>query len=907
MNFSSPTSWMSKTGSIRRPKRSTEYPPNASLTGSLRMNKKLAAAAAVAAGPNGPNPNGLNVPSSGKRHVSAPVSGSRPSSAQAHYQPFQTRSASSSSASGQLAANVTSSGGSAVYKENHVPVHQGFATLPRSFPLVPRNRDVSEERSSTLVGSDLELRGFASSGDDDDTDFKSDTIFDSVRTVASTRLRSTDTPIESMFDESPPSTAGNGKAKRLSIQEILGQAWDSDTRIMEEEDEGFSTPMRTIPATQERSLTPASVMRHFDEDYEPEPENNHHGFVDTEANSILAPTTADTERDANFSSVHEVDFSRPSLEDDDDDDDDWARIDDSGVTNHLSPPSRSLHNSFREMGGLMFGNGSGLGSSSSFSRHQRPALGLISGNGGLDPSNQHDGFIAGGHERPRSTLFDWSESTVHLDKIDSDGHSPRPKTVHGKQELDLRNGRPANRKGPAVAHVRSQSVPVNADPVTEGAKPATSKFGTWASSGPKNASEDWDDDFDFGTNHGDDEVNDNDLSGFDVDEEHAFGQSSTLRSSKGPGSSFAMIVPASIQATQPTVKAHSGQIRELSLLVNGLKRLCRHARDLNIVDESPALWKEAENIIALASPDEDLSSEATASKTARTTDAADLAAEAASSTATPAKTSAVESASDVPRASIEFDVSNVEEQYLSSRFDSETLDSETRDSFDDDEDDPFDTSDFAQAPSTPSPPEMSRTAVVRERPNTRRRSVFSPDDDIFGGGWPQVEDKAHSPVRHEAKEALRRPQTPNRFTTTNETPDSAMIESIMEAMQQQRSASAPIRKSPVKQSSTSELFFNTNTLQELVKRANTLFHTLSDIVRRAELFTQSPAVTPRHDRLNRCEDGSPAFTRVFTDPSSPSKRLPKSHSGNSVARGSPALESPSTNRVSQRLQMMTVS
>lgn len=942
MNFSSPTSWMSKTGSIRRPKRGTEYPPNASTTGSLRMNRQLAAAAAAGS------------PSSGKRHVSAPMSVARPSSAQAHYQQFQTRSATtpadlhlrkpvegvfqqayrpggapereqaavgrsspippsyvdaraipkrqrnsssplpplsrlssfnidltrlgaSSSASGQLAAAV--SGGSASYKENQASVHPGFATLPRSFPLVPRNRDVSDERSSTLAGSDLELRGFASSGDDDDTDFKSDTIFDSIRTAASARVRSTDTPIESMFDESPPSTAGNGKAKRLSIQEILGQAWDSDTRIMEEEDEGFSTPIRTLPAKAERSLSPASVMRHFDEDYVPA--DSRDNYPETEANSVLASTTTDTDADVNFPHSNDVDYSRPSLEDDDDDD--WARIDDSGVTNHLSPPSRSLHNSFHEMSGLFQSNNTGFPSS----HHQRPALGLISGNGGIDPSSeQYDNFMTGGRERPRSNLFDWSESTVHLDKIDSDGHSPRPKTVHGKQELDLRNGRPANRKGPAVAHVRSQSVPVNADPATEGTKPSTSKFGTWAS-GPKNASEDWDDDFDFGTNHGDDDIDENNFDGFDTEEEDAFGRSSTLRSSKGPGS-FAMIVPASIQATQPTVKAHSGQIRELSLLVNGLKRLCRHARDLNIVDESPALWKEAENIIALASPDEDFS-EAAASKTKPA---------AAGSSGTPVKTAktvvaSVENDSDIPRASIEFDASDVEDRFLDARFDAET-----RDSF---EDDPFDTSEFAQAPGTPPRPEMSRTAVVRERHNTRRRSVFSPEDDIFGGGWPLADEK--SPARQTEKE-VQRPQTPNRFTAATEAPDSAMIESIMAAMQQQRSASAPIRKSPVKQTSTSELFFNTNTLQELVKRANTLFHTLSDLVRRAELFTQSPAVTPRHDRLNRREDGSPAFTRVFTDPSSPSKRLPKSHSGNSVARASPALESPSTNRVSQRLQMM---
>ncbi|KAL1912859.1 hypothetical protein Sste5344_001451 [Sporothrix stenoceras] len=956
MNFSSPTSWMSKTGSIRRPKRDKEYPPNASATGSLRMNRQLAAAAAAGS------------PSNGKRHVSAPLPGPRPSSAQAHYQQFQTRSATtpadlnlrkpvegvfqqpyrpggaqereqapagrsspippsyvdarafpkrqrnsssplpplsrlssfnidltrlgaSSSASGQLAAAV--SGGSSSYKENQAPVHSGFATLPRSFPLVPRNRDVSDERSSTLVGSDLELRGFASSGDDDDTDFKSDTIFDSIRTAASARVRSTDTPIESMFDESPPSTAGNGKAKRLSIQEILGQAWDSDTRIMEEEDEGFSTPIRTLPARAERSLSPASVMRHFDEDYEPA--NSRDNYPETEANSVLASTTTDTDADVNFSHANDVDHSRPSLEDDDDDD--WARMDDSGVTNHLSPPSRSLQNSFHEMSGL-FQNNSNNSNGFPFSHHQRPALGLISGNGGLDlSSEQYDSFVVGGRERPRSNLFDWSESNVHLDKIDSDGHSPRPKTVHGKQELDLRNGRLANRKGPAVAHVRSQSVPVNADPATENTKPSTSKFGTWASSGPKNASEDWDDDFDFGTNHGgDDEINENDFSGFDSEEDDAFARSSTLRSSKGPGQ-FAMIVPASIQATQPTVKAHSGQIRELSLLVNGLKRLCRHARDLNIVDESPALWKEAENIIALASPDEDLSEAATSKNKSGADGSSSTPAKTATATATVAS---VENDSDIPRASIEFDTSDVGDRFLDAKFDAAS-----RDSFDD----PFDTSDFAQAPSTPPRPDMSRTAVVRERHNTRRRSVFSPEDDIFGGGWPLTDDK--SPVRQVEKDVVvqqqqQRPQTPNRFTTTNETPDSAMIESIMAAMQQQRSASAPIRKSPVKQTSTSELFFNTNTLQELVKRANTLFHTLSDLVRRAELFTQSPAVTPRHDRLNRREDGSPAFTRVFTDPSSPSKRLPKSHSGNSVARASPALESPSTARVSQRLQMMTV-
>lgn len=936
MNFESPTSWMLQSGK-ERSKRNTEYPPNASLTGSLRINKKFASAAVS-----------HNVSTAEKRHVSAPLYGLRRFTAQLPHQHVQMRSlkesadlglqnplddisrqAHSSDAAEQnqdngcrkdplqlsfvqaratskrqrnrssplpplsrsfslnvdlptseappctsrpLAPNVL---GTTAHKENHAFPLPGSASLSRSFSLVPRNRDVPDEPSSTFVGSELELRGFASSVDDDDTDFKSDTIFDSIRTAASARLQSAGTPIESMFDESPPSTAGNGKAKRLSIQEILGQTWGSETRIAEDND-GFLTPMQTISDPWNGSLSPASFKSYQDGNHKTK--INHHYSSETDFSNILPSTNTNA-----CAVVAGLSSSRPSLEDDDGDDD-WARIDDSGLTNHLSPPSRIPHDFFNEKNGSMFALSSERGSS----RQQRPALGLISGNGGLDPSGRYDSAMAGAHERPKSTLFDWCEPTTQLDKSGSDSQSPRPKTVHGKQELDLKNRRFANRKGPAVAHVRSQSVPVNVDPAADGAKPVKPKFGTWAS-GPKNASEDWDDDFDFGTNNGCDDENESDL--FGIDEESTAGQSSTLRSSKGPGSTIAMIVPASIQATQPTVKAHSGQIRELSLLVHGLKRLCRHARDLNIVDETPALWKEAENIIALASPDEDLY-EATATKTTKT-------AVATPPHTTPIRMAATESDSNVPRASIEFDVSIVEDQFLNGRFDCEGPTSF--------EDGILDISDFSQTPASPNPPEMSRTAVVRERPNTRRRSVFSPDDDIFGGSSPQAGDKAYLIERSEAKEAPRRPQTPYRFTSTNEMPDSNMIESIMEAMQQQRSASAPIRKSPVKQSSTSELFFNTNTLQELVKRANSLFHTLSDLVRRTELFTQSPAVTPRHDRLNRCEDGSPAFTRVFTDPSSPSKRLPKSHSGNSITRGSPALESPSTNKVSQRLQLMTLS
>ncbi|OAA65422.1 hypothetical protein SPI_02209 [Niveomyces insectorum RCEF 264] len=944
MHFSSPTSWISKTGSIRRSKRGSDVATSASAS-----NRAYSTSL----------PSGSGHAGQGTRHVSAPLPVSRqlPTQTQAQLalrsvttpadsrlrkavknafeQPVHSsqrelggpttgrsspipashadarisqrqRNSSSplpplsrlssfnvdlsrlgagSSSSAALAAAVATTS----QRENQIP-NRGFATLPRSFPLVPHRRDVSNERPPTLAGSDLDLRGFVSAGEDDDTDFKSDTIFDSVRTAASARVRAVDTPIESMFDESPPSTASNSKTKRLSIQEILGQAWDSDTRIMEEEDEGISTPIRgatTLPSTQ-RLSSPVS-HGYINGDYLEIAiqQSSRISVADHEVDSVRASTSTDTDvegdgdddaaADVNDTFAHRIDYSRPSMDDDDDDDnddDEWARMDENGVTNHLSPPSRFLNNLSRENNSLLYGSSRDNNGHPSYYQH-RSALAIISGNGSPETLARHGNLASSERERPRSNLFDWSESTVNLDKIDVDGHSPRPKTVHGKQELDLRNGRPANRKGPAVAHVRSQSVPVAAD-FAEGPKPATSKFGTWAS-GPKNPSEDWDDDFDFGTSCSG-EIGGEDFGDCDVDSGGG-NEAPFARSGRVSSTPFAMVVPASIQATQPTVKAHSGQIRELSLLVNGLKRLCRHARDLDIVDESPALWMEAENIIALASPDEETSDDA----------------------APPAATTSNEGSSR--RESVVFDPAGVDDRFLDESFDAGTLAS-----FDDE---PLDTVELPRVPATPPSLEISRTGVVRERPSARRRSVFSPEDDIFGGGWPLADKKSPSQAKehHRPPQQQQRPHTPDRVTTPTETPDSAMIESIMEAMQQQRSASAsaPIRKSPVKQTSTSELFFNTNTLQELVKRANSLFHTLSDLVRRAELITQSPAVTPRHDRLNRREDGSPAFTRVFTDPSSPSKRLPKSHSSNSVlARASPSLESPTSNGISQRLQMMTV-
>jgi hypothetical protein len=553
-----------------------------------------------------------------------------------------------------------------------------------------------------------------------------------------------------MFDDSPPSTAGNGRTKRLSIQEMLGRSWDGETKITEE-DESAPTPIRPVH------------------------------LIDAAEFELESRKTDDFRFDpAHELSLVDRHFGRLSF--DDDDDDDWPRDDENTLSNHLSPPSST--NSRRVSPTL------------------RQALRTVNGNGSSDI--QRDSMS----DRPRSNIFDWSEPSVH-DKFDTD--MPRPKTVHGKQELDLRGGRSTSRKPPGAAHVRSQSVPVVPDP-SDGSKPPP-KFGTWGL-GTKTASEDWDDDFEF-----------------DGDEVAVCSPGG-----KDSATSFSMVVPASIQATQPSVRAHSGQIRELSLLVNDLKRLCRHGKDLDIIRGPMATkWAEAESIIALASPDEEEDEDLRSTKP-----------------------------------SMDFDRSMIDERFLEEGFDGPFLDHA---------DDPFG---FPE-------PEMSKTAVVRERHSPRRRSVFSPDDDIFGN-WP-LSEGATTPAR---------PRTPSRCSSPNR--NSAIISTVIEAMKQQQKSASDRVKSPAPKNPNTKLFFDTNSLQELVKRAGQLRDSLSDAVRRAELLTQSPAGTPRRERHSRHQnpDGSPAFTRVFVDPaSSPPRRLPNSHSTTSILSRA-SVESP-------RMQMMTVS
>ncbi|RDA90995.1 hypothetical protein CP533_3127 [Ophiocordyceps camponoti-saundersi (nom. inval.)] len=590
------------------------------------------------------------------------------------------------------------------------------------------------ERSPVMEGFDGDARGFTS-GDDDDTDLKSDTVFDSLRTLASSRARVVDTPLESVYDESPPSTAGNGKTKRLSVQDMLGRSWDEEDRIMEEEDE------------------PRLASAHGTVSF---PTDSGNKFMAVARPAGIAP-------------------GQSTLDVDLDDDEDWTKDDDVTFSKSLSAPPKG---------------------SSARPRGINPKVQMTLPS--VDRGNRSlTGTPTGRPDRPLSNLFDWSETSTHS-KHEGGENSLRPKTAYAMPLVDSRGGRAAVRKGPTPTHVRSQSVPVVHDSPEE-SKPAGPKYGTWGL-GTKTVSEDWDEDFEFGAGAGD---------GNDGPE--------------GRDREDVFAVPESIRATQPSVRAHSGQIRELSLLVNDLKRLFRHGRELDMLDgEQTGLWREAEGIITLASPDEDEANESTRIESSKGCD------------------------SDQWGASIDS-----------------------------------------------SEPSKWKTTVVRERQSPRRRSVFSPEDDVFGSSWPTAEDGGGQQDRA---------ATP-RMADGKTSDVSGVVRCVMESLRKpQRPSAEPARQTRSNDGCHGRVQFDTNNLKELVKRAGELRDVLSDMIRKADWITQSPAATPRHEcRL----DSSPAFTRMFDDPcSTPPRRVPRSRGSNSLMEGTPSPEKSSSSPMGP--QAMTV-
>ncbi|KAJ5134054.1 hypothetical protein N7526_005419 [Penicillium atrosanguineum] len=187
------------------------------------------------------------------------------------------------------------------------------------------------------------------------------------------------------------------------------------------------------------------------------------------------------------------------------------------------------------------------------------------------------------HQSQKINIFDWSEqSRTNGDVSDSEA---RPRTVHGKHNAVNRGSRAACRKVPSAIHLRSQSVPVARELPINDTRQTSGKFGTWGL-GSKGVSEDWDSDFDFDA------------------EETSISQNVPSTSDTVP--SQIMTVPKAILERQASLRGQFGQVQELTMLVQELKRLRHQASILDLIDgPSSELWKEAEGIVNLATIDDE--------------------------------------------------------------------------------------------------------------------------------------------------------------------------------------------------------------------------------------------------------------------------------------------------------------
>jgi len=572
----------------------------------------------------------------------------------------------------------------------------------------PRIPEVmGSDRASTLIGSDSENRGFAS-GEEDEMDMKSDTVFDSYRTGTTGSIRARNPPLELMFDDSPPN---NGhKIKTTVIREMPTNGGFRESIV--EEDEGMVTPIKHRRGSdKDRFKTPSTPSRDAAE-------------VVSENVMRSSPPSF---------SLGSKEFARLSLEDDDDDED-WTKEDDNvAINNPLSPPSSSLNS--RRISSAVRTALADVTKTGSSSRNATPSA-----------------------DRPRS-LFDWSEPLI-AEKVDVMGNSPRPKTVHGKQIVDGRGGRAVGRRGPNALHIRSQSVPVVPDVAghREHGKLAP-KFGTWGLGG-KGVNEDWDNDFEF--------------DGVDVDENDIANDSMS-----GSG----MLVPEAIQASQANVVGHVGQIREVCLLVEDLKRLRSLAREKGILDGSSAsLWREAEGIIALAIPDEE------------------------DETLSPPQSPSTYS----------FEHESVADRYRDGGFDMDNL-NETR------------------APAEGNNTAERATGLVYDGLHLRRQSVFSPEDDIFGAGGVAASQRL-------GEERLQSMKTARQLRSKDSTD---VARTVMEHIHQHRAASDPLRSETIE--GTKKMPFDTTSLRDLVHRANALSRALAEIIRKVDGSSQSPLRSPKID------------------------------------------------------------
>ena len=428
--------------------------------------------------------------------------------------------------------------------------HSGHSSLLMSSPLGPpaaklrphRFSSAPSDPGSTLLGSDNDNSRLMS-GDEDDVDSRSETIYDSTRTGATGSSHSgiRRPPIDTIFDESPPPELPT-KSKLVALQDMLHNdsfvEQDQPHPVLEDE-QNVSTPVRPImPSKEQESPTPVHATKEI--------------FLscDTPSSSPPAPKELDPPQ---------LIASEVSGEQNDD----LWDLDNTEI--------------FREARGK-------VGHVSS-KNEQDAVLGPLSKLS--EPIRRRESSPTSDQGRSsKPNIFEWSEQPS-TDKESSKGDSPRPRTVHGRQGKEMRGSRVNGRRGPSTLHLRSQSVPVSKDILGHRNHSNASKLDSWVL-GNKGPSEDWDGDFEF--------------------DEPSPAPKEETKSSENmhPNYSSGMLVPRSILERQASVHGQFGQVKELTLLVEELKRLQVQAAGQGIMEgQSAELWKEAEGIINLATLDDE--------------------------------------------------------------------------------------------------------------------------------------------------------------------------------------------------------------------------------------------------------------------------------------------------------------
>lgn len=422
-------------------------------------------------------------------------------------------------------------------------VPSGHSYLSMSYPLgqntaktrTHRYSSIPSEHGSTLLGSDNENSRLMS-GDEDDMDSRSGTMYDSTRTGATGSSHSgvRRPPIERIFDESLLPELPS-KDKLIALQDLLEHESfvQNDPRDQSafEEEQDVSTPVRdSTLCKDDDSSTPmheTSKLSHSTAPFPP--------IAQMEAR-MSGPSGGEMEID------QEDELWSFSLTND-------LHIAGNGAI--VLPPSEESNTSLAYPGGEARG------------RRKSP------------PNDRID-------VPSKSNIFEWSEPPT-TDKDILEGESPRPKTVHGRQGIDVRGSRSNGRRGPSALHLRSQSVPVPKD--TGNYRNGNNPPKLLGNKGP---SEDWDGDFEF-------------------DEPSRAPKQATISTDyMRPSLSSGMLVPRAILERQASVHGQFGQVKELTLLVEELKRLQQQASGQGIMEgQSIELWKEAEGIINLATLDDE--------------------------------------------------------------------------------------------------------------------------------------------------------------------------------------------------------------------------------------------------------------------------------------------------------------